>query len=133
VFGIGQTDMNTLVDGYRKASAMGTAPLLLALAVIGAPLFEEIVFRGFVYRGWSQTRLGVVATIVISSILFGLMHVEYTWVGMLDTMVFGLIAGWARWRSGTLVLPILLHAANNLIVMFYIVSQASAPLVVTGL
>lgn len=122
--GIGETDSKFLVEAYRSARASSAVPLLWVTAVVAAPLAEEAVFRGFVYRGWSHTRLGVVLTVLVTSVAFGLLHTQYTWLGVLDCTVFGLFAGYMRWRSGTLTVPILLHFANNVIAMLYAMSQA---------
>ncbi|HEX5212484.1 MAG TPA: CPBP family intramembrane glutamic endopeptidase [Pseudolabrys sp.] len=101
---------------FDKALAEGLLPLLWLNIILFAPIAEEMVFRGFLYRGWSQTRLGPSATIVLTAILFGLIHIQYDWFGMASIAISGLIMGWLRWRSGSLVLPILAHATNNTIV-----------------
>lgn len=48
---------------------------LLLTAVVAAPIVEEMVFRGVVMRGL-LSRLGVVPTIVVQAVLFGLAHVD---------------------------------------------------------
>jgi membrane protease YdiL (CAAX protease family) len=55
-------------------NAHGASLKLILLAVaVGAPVFEEIFFRGLLLRG-SMRRLGVVGAVVVSSVLFGLAH-----------------------------------------------------------
>jgi CAAX protease family protein len=113
-FGLGVSDARYLPDAYNLARSAGTLPLLWAAVVISAPVCEELVFRGFLFRGWSQTSLGPVGAIVLTAVLFGLMHVQYSWLGILDIMGFGLVAGWMRWRTESIVAPMLLHFTNNL-------------------
>lgn len=48
---------------------------LLVLAVIAAPIVEEIVFRGLVLRGL-LSRMGAVPAIAIQAVLFGVAHVD---------------------------------------------------------
>lgn len=48
---------------------------LLITAVVAAPIVEEMVFRGVVMRGL-LARLGVVITIALQAVLFGLAHVD---------------------------------------------------------
>ncbi len=82
---------------------------LLLVAVVGAPLAEEIFFRGVLLQRWSRrwgTRTGVIA----SSALFAVMHGE--WIGHFVVGV-ALCALFLRTRS--LWVPIAAHALNNLL------------------
>ena len=63
---------------------------------------------------WIGLYLLVFGAIVLTSLIFGAMHTQYTWLGMLDTAAWGLMLGIARWRSGSTVLTIIMHAAWNL-------------------
>jgi membrane protease YdiL (CAAX protease family) len=49
--------------------------------------------------------------------MFDLMHVHYSWLGMTSCFISGLLFGWARRPSGTVTLPIILHAATNVFAM----------------
>jgi len=91
------------------------AYLLIISAVIAAPIMEEIVFRGFLYRGLSATRLGVVGTILITSVVWALIHIEKSPAAMFDTAVHGVIWGWLRWYTGSTWVTIGAHTANNAI------------------
>ena len=44
------------------------------MMVVAAPVAEEILYRGFFYRGLRATRLGVAGTILVTSVAFGLLH-----------------------------------------------------------
>jgi membrane protease YdiL (CAAX protease family) len=101
---------------FDKALAEGLLPLLWLNIILVAPVAEEMVFRGFLYRGWAQTRLGPSATVVLTAIFFGLIHPQYGRFGVISLAISGLIMGWLRWRSGSLVLPILAHVTNNAVV-----------------
>jgi membrane protease YdiL (CAAX protease family) len=83
------------------------------LVVVMAPLLEE-----FTFRGWIQTplerRVGPAAAIVITSALFALAHGLY-W-SMPNPFVFGLVAGYAVYATGSLWAGVVLHAGNNGIV-----------------
>ena len=102
------------VDTYTTARAGGwLVPLLLAIVVVG-PVGEEILFRGFLFRGWvTSDQYGVFAVIVISQ-LWAALHVQYDWVGVAQVFLTGLVLGWTRWRSGSTLLTILLHLLVNL-------------------
>jgi uncharacterized protein len=99
---------------YRAAKASGALPLMWLLVVVVAPVTEELFFRGFLHRGWAPSWLGVSGTIAVTAALWALLHQQYNVLGILFIFVMGLIFGWMRQRSGTL-LPMLLHTANNLL------------------
>jgi len=101
-------------QAYTTAAAEGwLAPLLLG-AVIVAPAGEEILFRGFLFRGWVRSKRDAWLAIVVISILWAALHVQYDWTGILQIFVVGLFVGWMRWRSGSTLLTFLLHALFNL-------------------
>ncbi|MCY4094073.1 MAG: CPBP family intramembrane metalloprotease [Gammaproteobacteria bacterium] len=93
-----------------KASAI--VPLLI-LAVIAAPLFEESLFRGFLFPGWSQSKLGVTGTIILTAVFFTALHAQYDLFDLGQVLVLGILLGIARYRSGSLVVPIAMHALTN--------------------
>jgi membrane protease YdiL (CAAX protease family) len=109
-------DTNLGIEAYHVARSKGTLPLLLVSIVVWEPVFEELVFRGFIFRGWSQ-RLGPVATIVLTSALFGLIHLQYSWQGTSFLIGLGLVLGWVRWRAGSVVAPLFLHFTVNFTTM----------------
>jgi membrane protease YdiL (CAAX protease family) len=103
-----------MVKIYQDARGTGAIALLLFAVVVAAPLGEEIVFRGFLFRGWAASRLGAAGAIVLTSAIWAAIHVQYDWFGILQVFCLGLLFGWVRWRSGSTVLTILMHAATNL-------------------
>lgn len=103
-------------DIYRTAAAAGWLPLvLLWLAVVVAtPIGEETLFRGFLFRGWLQSPRDAWPVIVITALLWALIHVQYDWYVTGQVFVFGLLLGWMRWVTGSTLLTILLHGVINL-------------------
>ncbi|MGH6767408.1 MAG: lysostaphin resistance A-like protein [Xanthobacteraceae bacterium] len=99
---------------YRTADS-AVAMLVLSIAVlVAAPVGEEIMFRGFLFRGWIQTPRDVIPVIVLTSALWSAMHSQYDWVGIAQIFLTGLLLGWLRWWSGSTLLVIGLHALNNI-------------------
>lgn len=88
-------------------------PILLAIVVIG-PAGEEIMFRGFLFRGWVTPGLRGVAAVVVITLLWSVQHIQYDWFGISQVFVTGLLLGWIRWRSRSTSLTILLHMLVNL-------------------
>lgn len=86
-----------------------------------APVLEETIFRGGIYT-FVKDKLGVVAALVISSILFGMIHVSSSlFSGDLNDLVYlilyagiGAILGYAYERSQTIIVSVGIHAGNNL-------------------
>ena len=113
-------------DIYRTAAAAGWLPMLwLWLAVVVAtPIGEETLFRGFLFRGWLRTPRDAWPVIVITSLLWALIHVQYDWYVTGQVFVFGMLLGWMRWATGSTLLVILLHGVINLEGMIETVVQS---------
>lgn len=96
------------------------APLWLAFVslVIGAPLSEELLFRGFLLQRLKQTRLGFWGAALIANIGWTLLHFTYSWLSLADVFLAGLLFSWALWRTGSIWVPISFHALYNATVFF---------------
>ena len=101
------------VQSYTTAAAERWLAALWISAVIVAPAGEEILFRGFLFRGWARSDRAAWPAIIIISLLWAALHVQYDWTGILQIFVVGLFLGWIRWRSGSTLLTFLLHALFN--------------------
>lgn len=93
---------------------------MIVLAVIMAPIFEEIVFRGIIQKGLINKGMNPATAIIISSVVFGLVHGNpWQFVG---AVLLGCVLGLVYHKTKSLLLPVLLHAFNNLcssILIFY--------------
>jgi membrane protease YdiL (CAAX protease family) len=87
---------------------------------IAVPLMEEFVVRGFMFRGWSQSFLGPVGAILLTSILWGMIHTQYDWFERFWIFVLGLVLGYFRWRSNSTWLTVMVHSAINVLLFFII-------------
>ena len=101
------------LDIYKTASAGGWLLWLWLAIVVLTPVGEEILFRGFLFRGWLHSPRDAFAVIVIISLLWALIHVQYDWYTIGQIFIFGLLLGWMRWATGSTLLTILLHALIN--------------------
>jgi membrane protease YdiL (CAAX protease family) len=101
---------------FRTASDVGFVQVLLLVmaVVVLTPIGEEIMFRGFLFRGWLRGPRDVWPVIVVTSLLWALIHVQYDWYVTGQIFAFGLMLGWIRWATGSTVLTILLHGLINL-------------------
>jgi CAAX protease family protein len=101
------------LDIYRTASAAGWLPLLWLAVVVITPIGEETLFRGFLFRGWQRTPRDAWPVILITALLWALVHVQYDAYVISQVFVFGVMLGWLRWASGSTILTILLHGMIN--------------------
>ena len=99
-------DARDLVD---KADGLGVV-LLIVVVVFGAPVVEELFFRGLALRAFER-RLGRWVGLVASSLVFGLVHFQPLQFPAL--VMFGLIAGWLAQRDGRLGRAIWAHVGFN--------------------
>lgn len=97
---------------YRTADSKGA--FWIALVLIG-PLFEEIFFRGFVITGLSASRLGASGAVILSALAWALIHGQYDAYWMSTIFLLGVLLGVARVKTGSVVTPLLMHMAANLI------------------
>jgi membrane protease YdiL (CAAX protease family) len=99
--------------GWSGSSAV--IPILLGSAVTPA-LVEEMLFRGILFR-WFEEFAGTWAALIVSSALFGLVHITNpgaTWFSTFCIFVEGgLLLGGAYMLTRSLWMPIGLHAAWN--------------------
>jgi len=78
-----------------------------------APLVEEIVFRSLLTAA-VYPLIGQRGAIVVSGVVFAMIHVIGGNPGP-DNQVAGFLLEWAFLRSGTILVPMAMHAAGNLI------------------
>lgn len=101
-----------MIRAYHSA---GFLPLLLAALVVAAPLWEELWFRGFVWRGWAASPLGPIGASLLSSLCWTALHIQYGWLDLAVIFAAGVMLGVVRWKSGSVLLAMLLHAVQNLV------------------
>jgi membrane protease YdiL (CAAX protease family) len=105
---------NPVVDIVTSGDAM-TLVLLYSLVSIWAPVVEESIFRGALFRHL-RSRMGVIAAAVASALLFGVMH-GYEWMLLSPVIALGLIFAMMRDQRGSLIAPVVMHALHNGILM----------------
>ena len=116
ITGIGVEDLRRLLmsvgaDNGRlhEASAALVVIILLRMLVL-SPIAEELIFRGALYT-WLRTRLPAWATILITALGFALVHQSPLFLPL--ALLVGLAAGWIREKTGTVVVPMAVHALQS--------------------
>ncbi len=101
-----------------QVMATSTDRLGLVLGVgIVAPVFEEFLLRGLAY-GSLRYVMDTHYAIAITAGLFTIMHLQYEVLVMLLILPIGVVLGYARARSGSIWVAVLLHMINNLASIF---------------
>lgn len=101
-----------MLDIYSQAKSL---PLLWLAIIVAAPLSEEFIFRGFLLTGVQHSPAGATVAVILSSALWAAIHAQYDLYGIAMIFVVGLLFGYVRIKSGSLLLCILLHSLMNLI------------------
>jgi membrane protease YdiL (CAAX protease family) len=117
-------DTAWLREGLSTPTALGT----FVIAVILAPLWEELTFRGFLLSALSKTRLGFWGAALVANVLWTSLHGTYSWAGVVSVFVAGLILSWLVWRTGSIKPAIVTHAIGNLFALAFTYGFAPHPL-----
>lgn len=75
------------------------------------PIIEEIGFRGIFLGGLLKTRCRPWLAILISALLFALLH--GLGANFVTALLFGILAGWLYWRTGSIIPGLIIHVTNN--------------------
>ncbi len=92
-----------------------------ALAVgIGAPISEELLFRGFLLSALARWRAGFWPAALVANVAWTSFHLGYSVAGLIEVFLGGLFFSWLLWRTGSLWLPIIGHAVTNMVFLIVI-------------
>jgi membrane protease YdiL (CAAX protease family) len=89
--------------------------ILWVAVVIGAPLFEETFFRGFLFKGFESSFMGSTGVVLVTAGLWAVTHVQYDAYGVATIFCAGLLLGAARVSTRSLLVPLSLHAVAGLV------------------
>jgi membrane protease YdiL (CAAX protease family) len=114
---------------HRWASLM-----FVSLVLLFGAAGEEMLFRGYAFQLLVRS-IGAFATILPVSILFGMEHLgnpNATLLGAINTTLWGILLGFAYWRTNALWLPIGLHFGWNFTLPLFGVNLSGFTMGVTG-
>lgn len=95
-------------------SSTTNLPLLWIAVIIAAPFFEEFFFRGFLLEGIRHSPVGTVGAILITSLTWAMMHMQYGWFEIATIFLIGILFSIAKLKTQSLYIPIAMHALMNL-------------------
>lgn len=100
---------NAALDIFGSASSLSPGLMVFIIGVIG-PICEELVFRGMIYQGYRKSGR-IIGAIVLSSLLFGLMHMNVN--QCCYAVVMGIMLALLFEATGSLIAPIIMHMTVN--------------------
>lgn len=103
-------DSQFTADVYRTAV---WPALLWPALVVFAPAFEEVFFRGFLFEGFRHSRMGAAGAVVVTSLAWSGLHVQYGLAEIAFIFFVGIALGIVRWRTGSLWNTLAMHAFIN--------------------
>lgn len=108
-------DRQDLVQQFENAADKADYNAVISytiLAIIRAPIVEEVLFRGLLYPA-TKNLIGASAALWLTSILFAASHGNL--VAALPLTMFSAMLTWQYEKTGNLISPILTHSVFNLI------------------
>ena len=93
----------------HEASAPLVAIILVRILIL-SPIAEELIFRGALYT-WLRTKLPAWTTILVTGLGFALMHQSPVFLPL--AVLVGITAGWIREKTGSVVVPMAVHALQS--------------------
>jgi membrane protease YdiL (CAAX protease family) len=108
-------------DLTERASGPFGVVMLILIVGVGAPIFEEIFWRGLVLRSLER-RLGTWPAVGIGGLAFGLAH--FQWLEIPALSVFGVVAGFLTVRTGRLGPAIAAHVVFNMAAVVTLLSAS---------
>jgi uncharacterized protein len=108
--------------------------ILLSVALLFGAAGEEMMFHGYAFQLLTRS-MGAFATILPVSVAFGMAHLgnqHATLLAIVNTVVWGVLLGYACWSSGALWLPIGLHFGWNVTLPLFGANLSGFTMGVTG-
>lgn len=99
---------------HKSARAEGALISLWLSLIVVAPVAEELLFRGFLFRGFVREPRDALPGILAISLIWSLLHIQYDWFSASLVFALGVLLGYVRFYSGSTTLVILLHMLLNL-------------------
>ncbi len=105
-------------ESYRLELGASTVleKFLVVLGIgLAAPIVEETIFRG-VIQSTFERRSDVTKGIMLTALIFGLIHFQIAW--LIQILIMSVFLGWMAWQWKSIIPAVILHAANNTLTYF---------------
>ncbi|MDT0161308.1 MULTISPECIES: CPBP family intramembrane glutamic endopeptidase [Bacillus] len=108
---IGNTWENSKTEAMQQNVTFFTVLIAFISAAVISPIYEEIFYRGFLYR-WLRARMGLTGALLLSSLIFTIIHIP-TYNVMPVNFFSGILFALAYERTGSIWPSVLIHGLTN--------------------
>lgn len=109
--GLSQDTLNQAQDlGINAPRSLAEYAIVFVMLVVLPPIFEEILFRGYLF-GTLRKGVPTLIAAVVTSVLFGLAHGQLNL--FIDTFILSLVLCYVRIKTGSIWASMALHATKN--------------------
>lgn len=108
---MGNTWENKKTESLQQNVTLFTIFIAFVSAAVVSPIYEEIFYRGFLYR-WLRTRIGLIGAILISATIFTIVHIP-TYNVMPVNFYSGIIFALAYERTNSVWPAVIIHGITN--------------------
>lgn len=108
---IGDLWENSKTEAMQQNKTFYAITITFISAAIISPIYEEIFYRGFIYR-WLRTRMGFTGAVLLSSIIFTVAHIP-TYNVMPVNFFSGVMFALAYERTNSILPSIIIHGSTN--------------------
>ncbi|MFJ7310730.1 CPBP family intramembrane glutamic endopeptidase [Peribacillus frigoritolerans] len=108
---IGNSWENSKTEAIQQKVTFVTVLIAFISAAVISPIYEEIFYRGFLYR-WLRTRIGFIGAILLSSTIFTIIHIP-TYNVMPVNFFSGIIFALAYERTNSIWPSVIIHGLTN--------------------
>jgi len=107
-----EQEMPEFMNNITYPSELSKWLLVFGVAFM-APILEEVIFRGYLLKGFAHSFLGVYGAIVLTSAIWAVIHFQYEMVYLVMIFFIGLVLGYARFKANSIYIPIMMHIVFN--------------------
>ncbi|MGF3104631.1 lysostaphin resistance A-like protein [Rossellomorea sp. DUT-2] len=108
---IGNSWENSKTDAMQQNATFFTVLIAFISAAIISPIYEEIFYRGFLYR-WLRTRMGLTGALLLSSLIFTIIHIP-TYNVMPVNFFSGILFALVYERTNSIWPSVMIHGLTN--------------------
>lgn len=101
------TQAETIFDVLKEIDSLG---MFVLASIVVAPIFEEIFFRGFLFKGFRQ-KYGWKIALIVSSLIFSLFHGQVA--TLIPTFLLGSLFAYIYQRTESIFPSIIMHFMVN--------------------
>ncbi|EEI86308.1 CAAX amino terminal protease family protein [Anaerococcus lactolyticus ATCC 51172] len=118
-------DALELLEKAFRAKGPVDGIFILIAVIIGAPLVEELLFRGVLFEELRK-EISLKVTIFLTALVFGIYH--FNILQSSNAFFLGLVLAYVYYKTRSIKASIIVHATNNMIAMIPFLDQGLSPI-----